>query len=285
MEYKNLIQSYRDKKIKLVSYGSIKEDKTYILYKIKINNKSKRTLIITTGFHGEEFNGPISLSKIINEVIAYSKKKKVNLIIYPCINPSGFEHKRRYNLSKEKQNNDFIRYKTDRGWVGNLINKNEKFIQIKIIKNQAKETLLLKKDLFKQNIVPVAILDIHQDDDLLNSDFYAYIFDKSETYRKIMFLCDKFAKRASNAYATNFDHFGREYSEKIDGDGFLISHDGTLTDMFFQLGSEFSAVIEINIKTPLSTSKQINKTWIESLIDLTSKSNKLDLKIPKKLKN
>ena len=110
MKYKELISGYGKKGYNLISYGTVKEDKDYNLYKIIINNNSQKTVLVTTGFHGEEFNGPISILKIIDEIKQYSKFKKVNLIIYICINPSGFEKHKRYNLSDESPNNDFLRF-------------------------------------------------------------------------------------------------------------------------------------------------------------------------------
>lgn len=128
MKYHELINQFKKKNISLISYGKARElKKIYSLYKIVVDNRSKKTLIITSGFHGEEFNGPISLLAIIKEIATYAKKKKVNLIVYPCINPSGFDLRQRYNASGEKPNNDFLRYEIKRNQWSGVIKPTQNF--------------------------------------------------------------------------------------------------------------------------------------------------------------
>lgn len=129
MGYQELIDRFRKKGLKLISYGLVKENKIYRLYKIVVDSNSKKTLIITSGFHGEEYNGPISLLQIIDKVIDYAKSKKVNLIIYPCINPSGFDLRQRYNASNEIPNNDFLRYEIKKGMWTSIIRPKQEFLK------------------------------------------------------------------------------------------------------------------------------------------------------------
>src|SRR3989338_4484173 len=119
MTYQELMSGFKNKGYKLKSYGAVKENrKNYRLYKIVINPHYQRTLLITSGFHGEEFNGPISLFEIFDKAVAYAKKMRVRLIVYPCINPSGFDLRKRYNASDESPNNDFLRYEIEKDkWV------------------------------------------------------------------------------------------------------------------------------------------------------------------------
>lgn len=276
MKYNELISNLK-KKIKLTQYGQVKEQKLYKLYKIIINNKSNKTLIITAGFHGEEFNGPISLLGILEDIIKYSRKKKVNLIIYPCINPSGFDLRKRYNASDEKLSNDLMHYEIKRGvWKG-IIRQNEKFLRFKIITPNTKEAKELLKDLMKQK-VPAAYLDIHQDDELPQCDFYAYPYGSMSIYRKIMKKLDKFSIRCRNVKPLMFDEKGLEFNDTIDNEGFILTSDGTLNDLYFRLGTKYSLTAETWTKTPLETVERINKTWILGLIDFVSKGKQLDLK-------
>ena len=275
MTYQELISGFKNKGYKLKSYGAVKENrKNYRLYKIVINPHHQRTLLITSGFHGEEFNGPISLLEIFNEVVAYAKRMRVRLIVYPCVNPSGFDRHRRYNPSDKLKfgNNDFLRYEVEKDkWIGTL-KDGEAFLQYKIVDSAAKEVRLLKKDVLQYTSpVPIGVLDIHQQkDNLETGDVYAYIFDQRSIYLKIMKKLEKIAKIAKNDPAMNFED-GRKVYYRIDKDGLIVLHDGTLTDMFYRLGSKF--VVASETKTTMSLEKvcQINLIWIKELIKLIVK--------------
>lgn len=286
MNYKKLITNFKKKNLFLKIYGKVKErGKVYQLYKIIVDNNSLKTLLITAGFHGEEYNGPISLLKMIDEIVDYSKKKKVNLLIYPCVNPSGFDLRQRYNASGEKPNNFFLEYEIKKGkWTDWLLLR-QKFLRFRLIQPKAKESRLLKEDLIKWGTVPVGILDIHQDNELPKCDFYAYILDKKELYQKIMAKLDKVGKRCSNATAIMYPGIRPAPSEKIDRDGFIMIHDGTITDMFWRLGSVYSVTVETHTEASLQKVIAINKVWIKTIIDFISKGKVLDKKLNIKFKN
>lgn len=271
MTYLELIAGFRDKGYKLKRYGTVREKRVnYHLYKIVINSRYRRTLLITSGFHGEEFNGPISLLAMFDDLVSYAKRKRVRLIVYPCVNPSGFDLRKRYNASNERQNNDFLRYEIKKGkWVSTM-RSGETFLTCKVIDSRAKEVRLLRHDVLKYR-VPRAVLDIHQQEGNLDTgDFYAYIFDKKRTYQKIMKKLKRIAKVAKNDPAMNFED-GRKVYYKIDSNGFIKLHDGTLTDMFYRLGSEFVITAETSTKLPLDKVCRINLIWAKELIKLITK--------------
>jgi predicted deacylase len=270
VNYRELIRGFMNKGCALKNYGAIMENqKKYNLYKITINPRCQKTLLIVSGFHGEEFNGPVSLLEIFDEAAAYAKKMRVRLIIYPCVNPSGFNLRKRYNASDESPNNDFLRYEIKKDkWVGTLKPK-EWFLSYKIINSAAKEVRLLKRDILKYP-VPRGVLDIHQQQgNLKTGDFYAYIFNKRPVYLKIMKKLEKIAKVAKNDPAMNFED-GRKVYYRIDKNGFIFLHDGTLTDMFYRLGSKFAVAAETDTTLPLEKVCQINLVWIKELIKLVA---------------
>jgi len=274
LTYQELIRGFRDKGCELESYGTVKETvkgsvRHYRLYKTVINPQHQKNLLITSGFHGEEFNGPTSLLGIFDEMIAYANKMRVRLIIYPCINPSGFDLHKRYNASNEKFNNDFLRYEIEKDkWVGTLLKTSESFLGYKIVDSPAKEVRLLKQDVLKYP-VPHGVLDIHQDR-LKTGNFYAYILNRRPTYLKIMNKLEKITAIAKNVPAMNFED-GRKVYYKIDKDGFIMIHDGTITDMFYRLGSKFVVCAETNTTLPLEKVCQINLVWIQEMIKLIAK--------------
>lgn len=279
MTYQQLMRGFRGKGYELEVYGNVLEkhkklptyphSKMYTLHKIVINPQFEKTLLITSGFHGEEFNGPISLLEIFDEVVAFARKMQVRLIVYPCINPSGFDLHKRYNASNEKFNNDFLRYEIEKDrWVGTLLKTNEGFIGYKIVDSPAKEVRLLKDDVLKYP-VPHGVLDIHQDR-LKTGNFYAYILNQRPTYLKIMKKLEKITDVAKNVPAMNSED-GRKVYYKIDEDGFIMIHDGTITDMFYWNGSKFIVCAETNTKLALEKVCQINLIWIKEMIKLIAK--------------
>ncbi len=285
MRYNELIRHFRRQGFALQSYGRVKEGgKNYPLYKIFIaaggrppllskEGRGVVALLITSGFHGEEFNGPISLLKILPRLARRARDRGVNLLVYPCVNPSGFDARQRYNISGEEQNNDFLRYEVKKGvWAGTL-KKGEKFLRYKLVASPAREARLLRADLRRAGLLgrqkPSAVLDIHQDDDLERGDFYAYIFDQPEIYEKIMRRLDKFAGRARDVTALNFEGH-RKVRYMIDKNGFIFLHDGTLTDMFYRLGVPFVAAVETNQRLPFAQVVKINRLWAEALLDLVA---------------
>lgn len=267
MTYPELMAGFRDKGYKLKRYGTVREKRIkYHLYKIVINPQYRRTLLITSGFHGEEFNGPISLLAMFDDLVSYAKRKRVRLIVYPCVNPSGFDLRKRYNASNERQNNDFLRYEIKKGkWVSTM-RSGETFLTCKVIDSRAKEVRALKRNVLRYR-VPCAVLDIHQDNELEGSDFYTYIFDNTRLYQKIVNKIKNIAQVARNVPALNFEN-GRKIRYKINSRGFIFLHDGTLTDMFYRLGSEFVVTAETGTKTPLKLVARINLIWAKSLINL-----------------
>lgn len=278
MLYHELVQGYIDKGYSLKKYGEVKENSgTYSLYKMVINPQYRTTLMITAGFHGDEANGPISLLEIIDKLAAYATKKKVRLVVYPCINPSGFDLRKHYNESNQFWNNDWMRYavKWRKGvkWVGTLRKFDEAFSATKKVKSPAKEVCPLQKDIQKYYDYPVpnAVLDIHQQNgNLETGDIFAYIFERRPIYYHIMKRLEKIAPIAKNEKWKDMQS-GRKIRYRIDEDGFVFVHDGTITDMFYRHGSKFVVTSETKTTMSLEQVCQVNLIWAKALINLISK--------------
>jgi hypothetical protein len=277
MTYDELIQGYRDKGYELERYGQVKEivrdqPRYYPLYKIIINPDYEKTLLITTGFHGEEFNGPISILNIFDEAVDFAKERRARYILYPCINPSGFDLHKRYNASDEEQNNDFMRYELEDGKLVGILQPGEKFITYKPIKSPAKEVRYLQRDLDKMEVDPHAVLDVHQQQGCLeNGDFYAYYYDNRADCLEIMEEIGTFAKVARKGSAWNFDDNGRLIKCQIDDDGLVLLHDGSITDWFYRRGRKNSICAETNTDLPVDKVGMVNLAWIKGLTKLITK--------------
>ncbi len=283
MTYHQLVEGYRAKGCRLKYYGKIKEDrKTYRLYKFVLEPRYKTTLLITAGFHGDEFNGPISLLEIYEKLVALAKKYRVRIVAYICINPEGFDKSKHYNSSAESKkygNNDWMRYRI-RGrnkWVGTLRTADEHYFATRKVYSAAKEVRLLQKDLKKHYDdyrVPDAVLDIHQQKgNLATGEIYAFIFDRPAVYLRIMKKLEKIAPIARNERWTDKDD-GREIRKRIDQDGFVFIHDGTITDVFYRHGTKWAVTAETKTTLPLEKVALSNLIWAKELIKLIARDAK-----------
>lgn len=291
-----LVSGYRANGYKLKYYGKVKEihkkpkskirrrhkskvkreRKTYRLYKTVINPRYKTTLLITAGFHGDEPNSSISLLEIIDEIAAFANMMHVRVVVYICVNPSGFDLRKHYNASNEFFNNDFMRYLIKSGkWVGTLIDFDEPYAMINLAKSPAKEVRLLQEDICKYYFpAPAAVLDIHQQNgNLKTGDIFAYIFDRKPLYKRIMNKLEKIAPIARNEVWKDVQD-GREINYCIDGDGFVFVHDGTITDLFHYLKSKYVVTSETKTTLTLEQVAKINLIWAKELIKLIARDAK-----------
>jgi hypothetical protein len=60
-----------------------------------------------------------------------------------------------------------------------------------------------------------------------------------------------------------------------DARGFIVRHDGSLTDLFWRLGTRHCICVETTGATPLDLSKKVNLTWIFGIADILKKERRL----------
>src|SRR2546423_7204681 len=140
-----------------------------------------RTLLITAGFHGDEVAGPLTLLEHLPEIVAHARRRDVGLRIYPCLNPSGFTDRTRYNRSGEAPNNDFLRYEVEPGRWLDILPPGASFSRWELNRGGPKETRALLAAL-EAAPPPDAALDIHQDPWLDGACAYAYTFGPRTAY-------------------------------------------------------------------------------------------------------
>jgi len=232
----------------------------YPLFRLTV--PGERWLVITSGFHGEEPAGPLTLGQHFEEIVAYARERGVGLRVYPCINPSGFEDGTRYNRSGEKVNNDFLRYETAPGvWKGELA-RGESFLRWTLFDAGPKETRAVRSDIVRYP-APAAALDIHQDDYLPGSGTYAYVFGDKAAHRPLV--------EASSRYAHVLRDEKVDEANVTDADGLIEHHDGSVTDYFTRGGVPFAATLETTTRTPLDACHAINLIWVRGYIDFAAR--------------
>jgi hypothetical protein len=245
----------------VAEYGRVMEaGKEYPLFRLTV--PGSRWLVITSGFHGEEPAGPLTLAESFGEIADYARARDVGLRVYPCINPSGFEVGTRYNRSGERPNNDFLRYEVAPGtWKGELA-RGEPFLRWVLYDGGPKETRAVRGDV-ERFPPPAAALDIHQDNYLSTAATYAYTFGDSAAYRPLM--------EAAAKHVTVIRNQRVDEHHVTDADGLIASHDGSVTDYFMRKGVPYTAALETTTRTPLASCHAVNLIWIRGFIDLAAR--------------
>lgn len=252
------------------TYATVIEDgRQFSLLGLRL--AGSRPVVVTAGFHGDEKAGPLTLLEHAAEIVDYAAARGVGLQVYPCINPSGFEAHTRYNTSGERPNNDFLRYEVQPGvWHGEL-REGQTFRAVAPVGDGGpKETVALARSL-AAGPTPFAALDLHQDNFIHGAWFYAYVFGDLAAYRPLLArsgtlvpvlrgsIVDSGHEPGSNVYA--------------DAEGFIVSHDGSITDKFQRDGVLYTAAIETTTETPGPIADEINLIWIRGFVDLAAQGD------------
>lgn len=241
-----------------------------------IGTTMDRVLLIQAGIHGDEIAGPITLARHLDQIFDRAHRANLELIIYPLANPSGFDRQTRYGADHREGdpgNADFLRYELEDGRLLDELPTGATFRCWSWSSDQVlpPETRLLHQLLKKDPLDRVrAVLDLHQDrlTEGAPPAAYHYAFGDFARYRSIIdrlrVLVPLFSNRAIDAgYAQS-----KEPPPMSDADGFILRHDGSLTDLFHRLGAEHAITVETTGATPLDVACRVNLTWIEGVIDL-----------------
>jgi hypothetical protein len=255
----------------LSDFGSVTEaGGTYPLLRATIPGAS--TVVITAGFHGDERAGPLTLLSHAPEIVRYARQRGVGLRIYPCVNPSGFEANTRYNRSGERPNNDLLRYEVAPGvWKGELL-PGQSFLStapVGAATGVPKETAALARELARHP-TPDASLDLHQDNFIHGSLFYAYVFGDLAAYRPLLAQSGALVPVLRSCIVDSGHEPGTDV--RADAEGFIACNDGSITDYYFRRGCPFTAAIETTTETPLAQADAINLIWIRGFIDLVARA-------------
>jgi hypothetical protein len=119
-----------------------------------------------------------------------------------------------------------------------------------------------------------AALDLHQDllTEAAPPAAYHYAFGDFSRYRAIVeelrAIIPIFAHTALDA---GYAH-STQPTPTSDADGFILRHDGSLSDLFHRLGAEHSITAETTGATPLDLACRVNLIWIRGLIELIGPS-------------
>jgi predicted deacylase len=231
------------------------------------SSSGSRSVVITGGFHGNEKAGPMTLLQHAPDIVRYARERDVDLRIYPCINPSGFEANIRYNLSGERPNNDFLHYEITPGMGRDELRTGEAFVRWEPSQPVAKETAALRQELDRHPL-PAASLDLHQDDFIHGSLFYAYLFGDRSAYRPLLARSGALVPTLRSSIVDSGHEPGTDVF--ADDEGVIECHDGSITDHYHRAGSRFTAAIETTTETLPAEADAVNLIWIHGFIDLVA---------------
>jgi hypothetical protein len=268
-DYAQRWRSSLDGRAALFDFGSVTENgRRYPL--LVATSPGPSTLILTAGFHGDEQAGPLTMLSHAPEIVRYARARGVGLRLYPCLNPSGFEGRTRYNASGERPNNDLLRYEIAPGvWKGE-IQSDQSFLRFAPTDLDAvpKETAALARELGGQP-TPAASLDLHQDAFIHGALFYAYVFGDRRAYRPLLAQSGALVPVLRSCIVDSGHEPGTDV--RADQEGFIACHDGSITDYYFRRGCPYTAAIETTTETPTAEADAINLIWIYGFIDLVAK--------------
>lgn len=253
--------------VPLVEYARVTEaGKEYPL--VMLETPGDRRLLLTTGFHGEEPAGPITVALHLDAILAHAREAGVGLTIFPCINPSGFELGTRYNASGERPNNDFLRYELESGEiVGELPPGRHAHRRWFLHDGGPKETRAVRAEIARRP-APNAALDLHQDHYLAGALAYSYVFGPREAYAPLM--------EATSAHMSVATSRPVDDIHSADEDGFIRYHDGSVTDFCYRRGTPYTAALETTTASPWPSCEKTNLVWIHGFIELAARGELRD---------
>jgi hypothetical protein len=238
-----------------------------------------KIIFIRAGVHGEEIAGPMTMALHINEIIDYAHKNKIKVIIYPLVNPSGFEFGRRYNVLDyvaDEGTDDMMRYQLDDGSLSGELAEGQKFIHWyfsddeRVGADLTEEAKLMHKELKTLPVWQIgAMVDLHQD--YITPDVrpaaYHYGFGDLSRYVPIVKKIEQLVPVLRNV---SIDA-GYDTPCRSDDLGFIVRHDGSLLDVMHRMKVGHCITVETMGITPLKIADKINMIWIKGLIDLVAK--------------
>lgn len=228
---------------------------------LRLDLPGRHNVLLTAGFHGEEPAGPLTVLEYLADILQHARSRGVGLTIYPCINPSGFEDRTRYNRSGEKPNNDFLRYEVAGGAVKGELSPHEPFQRWMLAEGGPKETQALRADVAA---LPhfVAALDVHQDRWVQSPHVYAYVQQDRTDYLPLI--------RSSGRILPPMREARLDELYSTDAEGLTYGPDGSITDYASRRGARWAATLETTTISPLSDCHRVNLIWIKGFIDLAA---------------
>ena len=146
-----------------------------------------RSVVITAGFHGDEKAGPLTLLEHVSEIVEYAAARDVALAIYPVREPVRVSRRTPATTSRASgpTTTSFATKPRRAAGAASCATASGSCGSRRPATAIPKETVALARELDTRP-PPQAALDLHQDNFIHGSLFYAYIFGDPASYRPML---------------------------------------------------------------------------------------------------
>ena len=201
----------------------------------------KGGLMIMSGFHGEEPAGPLCLMHYLHHVVGRALDLKVPLIIYPVVNPYGFDHVRRSTVDGNFTNAGFVHEEDPTG----------------------PEVALIREDMSRFS--PAIFLDLHEDDHEERS--YVYAFGDQTVADALVQSAARFLPVAEGPLLHTAAQVAR-------GGQIRDHHDGSAEDYMSHRGTLASFATETPTRADMAVRMAVNLGFVDTCLDAAAARRK-----------
>jgi len=231
-------------------------------------------MLLVAGIHGDEIAGPLTLLRQLHAMAQQAHDRGIGLIVYPLVNPAAFQARTRHGPMDGGScgTNDFLRYELDDGSLLDDIGSGRRFTRwhwssapglgLELPAATVALHRALRADPLRR---VVAAVDLHQDH-ITPVDAplaYHYAFGDLSRYAAIVARLRQIITLASGRTIDA----GQASPMQTDEQGFIVRHDGTVTDLLHRLGAGHAVTVETTGNTPLELALRVNQVWIEGLLE------------------
>lgn len=250
---KRLLHIAAEKDLSLTPLGEVGKWPMWLVRPHFAYKPKKKKVLICAGFHGEEQAGPWGMLRWLED---FNKEnyKGIDISVLPCVNPTAFNRRTRYNTWGEISNQGF----------SHLELKQEPSSEGKILLRHIDRLYSLAMNGF---------LSLHEDIEL-KKEYYLYTFES--TKEPGQFTCgmldtlSKWFEKPLNGASVTSD--SRLATPPFVINGLVYKYcDGSLEDYMFHRGCNRVAVSETPGKARLDRRVDANVAIIDTFLDLINK--------------
>lgn len=239
----------------------------------------KGIFLLTTGIHGNEIAGPLTIHQHFPEILACTRAAGLQLVCYPLICASGWDNGTEQNVdgdSGDTGGNDYIRCQLfDGTWTWKppgghsywrWCYSSDPILNVKLPAETRAMHEFLQNE--KWSNVKVA-LDIHQDylTPNVSAGAYQYTFGDVSRYNSIFDQIRKLTDILGDR-DFQFDRNNPEDVRHYDHNGCTEFNDGSISDLAYQWEVTDALAIETTGTTPLEIAIEVKMIWIRGLCKL-----------------
>lgn len=221
----------------------------YPIYRMVIHPVASNAICIATGVHGNEIAGPLSILHLLSTEIICMLPAQYKFVIYPVINPSGFDLRQRFDADGRDLNAIY----------GPTL-KSKRYNEVQVFFNDAQQFSPFQ-----------AVLTLHEDSDLEKFYMYGLGMENLEFYHSICCFAKTWIPAWENAeiYGCRSDQHGLVLATARDHafDGALFKRGLTKTAFTLETPGKLDLRFRVNLMVQLiliSLEMLASRRWMTS---------------------